>query len=81
MKKEIKIEYFAALRQQAGKSSEVIRADVRTARDLFEILQKQYVFSLSEKDVKIAINQKLASWDAELNSGDSLLLIPPVAGG
>jgi Molybdopterin converting factor, small subunit len=81
MQKEIKVEYFAALRQQAGKRSEVIHTDAKTARDLFETLRKHYMFSLTENDTKIAINQQLASWDCPLNSGDCLLLIPPVAGG
>lgn len=81
MEKEIKVEYFAALRRQAGKRSEVIRTDAKTVGELFELLKKQYTFSLSETDIKIAVNQQLSSWDSPLHSGDCLLLIPPVAGG
>ncbi|MFI5335014.1 MAG: MoaD/ThiS family protein [Chlamydiales bacterium] len=81
MKKEIHIVYYALLRQERGRAQETLSSNASTARDLYMELQKQYGFKLSEAQIKVAINSAAASWDTVLNSGDTVLFIPPVAGG
>lgn len=78
---QIRISYFAALREERGLSEEVIVSEAKTARTLFFELKKMHSFQLSELEVRVAINSKIASWDTPLNEGDSILFIPPVAGG
>ncbi|MES2274315.1 MAG: MoaD/ThiS family protein [Chlamydiota bacterium] len=81
MKKTIHVTYYALLRQERGLPEETIESEAKTARELFNELKVRYSFKLSEHQVKAAINSKVASWDSPLNSGDRILLIPPVAGG
>jgi MoaD family protein len=78
--KTVTIEYFAVLREHAGKSSERRATDAETAGDLFVELRQAYNFP-ELSSVKVAVNDEFSSWDAELKEGDSVVFIPPVAGG
>ena len=78
--KTVSIEYFAVLREHAGKSGEQRSTDAETAGDLFVELRQDYNFP-EFSSVKVALNDEFSSWDAELNEGDSVVFIPPVAGG
>ncbi|MFT4554295.1 MAG: molybdopterin converting factor subunit 1 [Chlamydiales bacterium] len=79
--KEIHVRYFAALKEQAGISQESLKTSATTARELYRDLEKSHRFSLSEKHLKVAVNQEYQDLDYCLHSGDSLVFIPPVAGG
>lgn len=79
--KEVNIKYFAALKEQAGKAEESIQTDLESAREVYEFLQEKYGFTLQSKMVRIALNDEYKELDATLSSGDSLVFIPPVAGG
>jgi molybdopterin converting factor small subunit len=78
--KTINIEYFAVLREHAGKNSEQRATAAVTAGDLFVELRQDYDFP-EFSSVKVAVNDEFSSWDAELKEGDSVVFIPPVAGG
>ena len=78
---EYKIKYFAMLREQRGVDAEVIRSDAVTAQDLYAELQCLHGFGLPTDRLKVAVNQRYASWDTPLTSGDEVVFIPPVAGG
>ena len=79
--KTIDVIYYALLRQERGKPSEKVKSNAASARELFQELRRLHGFKLEESHVKVAINSKMASWDDELRSGDTVLFIPPVAGG
>ena len=81
MNKTIKIQYFAILREQRGVSVENITTSARTAHELYLQLQTKYHFSLSSELVRVAINNQFSDWVSEINSGDQVVFIPPVAGG
>ncbi len=78
--KSIKIEYFAVLREHAGRDAETLSTDAATAGALFDELKQRYSFP-ELSSVKAAINDEFADWNATLNDGDSVVFIPPVAGG
>ena len=78
--KNITIEYFAVLREHSGRDSETISTAVNTAGDLFDELQKRYSFP-ELSSMKVALNDEFADWDALLQDGDTVVFIPPVAGG
>ena len=78
--KTITIEYFALLREHAGKSSEQRPTAAATAGDLFTELTQAYAFP-ELSSVKVAVNDEFSNWDTELQEGDSVVFIPPVAGG
>jgi len=76
----IRIEYFAILRELAGRSTEEVHTEAGTVGELFDELAGRYAFS-SMNTMKVAINDEFGEWDAPLREGDSVAFIPPVAGG
>jgi molybdopterin converting factor subunit 1 len=81
MNREIKLIYFAKVRQLTGIDQEIITTNALTARDIYLELQKKYDFNFPDNYLRVAINEEYSSFDTELQSGDTLVFIPPVAGG
>ena len=79
--RQIKVQYFALLREQAGRSTETVSTAARTPRDLYEELRKRYPFSLAPEMLRVAVNDEFGDWSQPLDEGDAVVFIPPVAGG
>jgi sulfur-carrier protein len=77
----IDVKYFAALREQAGRSEESFQTSAATAADLYDELQARHGLKLSADSLRVAINEEFADWSSPLSSGDRVVFIPPVAGG
>lgn len=77
----IRLRYFALLREQRGLESETLHTSAATARDLYRELASVHGFTLAVERVGVAINDAFASWDRKLAANDSVVFIPPVAGG
>ena len=78
--KRIAVEYFAILRERAGLDRETLQTSTNTPADLFTELQLRYDFP-KMTGVKVAINDEFADWRSQLQDGDTVVFIPPVAGG
>jgi molybdopterin converting factor subunit 1 len=78
---KLKIQYFALLREQAGCSQEDLDSAATTPAVLFAELRQRHPFSLGQEQLKVAINGEFGSWTQALADGDSIVFIPPVAGG
>ena len=78
---KIKIKYFANLREQSQKNKEELLSDFKNPSELYLFLKEKYHFSLSEKEIKVAINGEYQDFQTELKEGDVITFIPPVAGG
>jgi sulfur-carrier protein len=78
---EVTARYFAAFRECAGRDTERIRTEARTAADLYGEIAKRHGFADSMTRCKVAINDELADWNVALTAGDEVLFFPPVAGG
>jgi molybdopterin converting factor subunit 1 len=78
--KHISVEYFAILRERAGRDREALETNMNTPADLFAELQTRYRFP-AMTSVKVAINDEFADWHRQLQDGDCVVFIPPVAGG
>ena len=76
----IRIEYFAILRERAGRDDEELSTGAATVAELFSELDARYGFP-ERLRMKVAINDEFAEWEACLKEGDSVVFIPPVAGG
>jgi MoaD family protein len=76
----IRVEYFAILREHAGRSAEEIDTPAATAAELFSELDARYRFPRLAS-LKVAINDEFRDWDSAIADGDSVVFIPPVAGG
>ena len=80
--KEIRVEYFALLVQEAKTATEVVKTSATTLEQLFQELKKNHSFSLSKVQIRAAINTQLTTdWHAPLAHGDHILFIPPLVGG
>lgn len=78
--KTVTVEYFAVLREHAGKATEQISTVATCPQQLFEELASRYAFPPLQT-VKVAINEEFGDMQSALNDGDSVVFIPPVAGG
>jgi molybdopterin converting factor subunit 1 len=81
MFKTIHIQYFAILREQRGVSEETFTTNLKTAQELYALIDSLYFFSLTPDMVRVAINNEFCPWETILKSGDHVVFIPPVAGG
>jgi molybdenum cofactor guanylyltransferase len=79
--KRIKVQYYAILREQAGRSDESVLTGASTPRDLYNELKSRYPFSLAPEMLRVAVNAEFGEWSQRLADGDSVVFIPPVAGG
>jgi molybdenum cofactor guanylyltransferase len=79
--KQIRVQYYALLREEAGKSEESVGTRAATPRELYEELQARYPFSLAVQMLKVAVNDEFSDWSQKLADGDRVVFIPPVAGG
>jgi molybdenum cofactor guanylyltransferase len=79
--KHIKVQYYALLREQAGRSDEALVTAARTPRELYEELKARHPFSLAPEMLRVAVNAEFGEWTQALTDGDSVVFIPPVAGG
>jgi molybdopterin converting factor subunit 1 len=79
--RRIHVQYYAVLREQAGKGHEEITTGAATAADLYSELQSRYRFHLARGQLKVAVNTEFTDWSRRLNEGDVVVFIPPMAGG
>ena len=77
----VTVQYFAVFREQAGLGSEQLDTDAANVGELFERLAERHGFADPQSRCKVAINDELRDWQAELKEGDQVLFFPPVAGG
>jgi len=79
--KEVTVEYFAKLSQEAGTDSEVLRTSSATLAGLWEELRLKHHFTLDLPHVKPAINNEFAAWTDLLSDQQTIAFMPPFAGG
>jgi molybdopterin-guanine dinucleotide biosynthesis protein A len=79
--REIRVQYYALLREQAGRSEERLSTRARTPRELYEELRARYPFTLPAEMLRVAVNAEFGDWAQPLQAGDAVVFIPPVAGG
>ncbi len=77
----INVQYFALMREQAGRSQESVDTQAATPADLFDELCARHGFSLGRDQLKVAVNSEFGTWTQTLAAGDTVVFIPPVAGG
>ena len=77
----VRVQYFALLREQAGRSDEAVDTRTRTPRELYEELRARHPFTLAPDLLRVAVNSEFVAWEQPLRAGDTVTYIPPVAGG
>jgi len=79
--RRLTVQYYAVLREQAGRREEALVTGARTPGELYAELARRHPFSLDTAVLRVAINGEFGEWSAPLADGDSVVFIPPVAGG
>jgi sulfur-carrier protein len=77
----LNLEYYAQLREQAGTGREQIHTEAASLEELYGELAARHGFSLSARQLKVAVNMQFSEWDRAPSDGDTVVFIPPVAGG
>jgi molybdenum cofactor guanylyltransferase len=77
----LKIQYYALMREQAGRSEETVETKASTPAELYVELKARHGFTLSAEHLKVAVNAEFVPWSRPLAAGDAVVFIPPVAGG
>lgn len=77
----LRIQYYAILREQAGRSEETLDTTAATPAELYDELRRRHPFQLTSSQLKVALNAEFSDWHTPLRHGDTVVFIPPVAGG
>ena len=81
MNKTVRVRYFAVLRDQRGLDEERVVTGAATAGELYQELQGRHGFTLSADRLRVAVNDEFEPWSTAVRDADSIVFIPPVAGG
>lgn len=75
---KITVKYFASLREQMGKTEEVL-----TVREVISMaeLWKNISGKTNAENILMAINMEYVQFDAIVQEGDEVAFFPPVSGG
>ena len=77
----LRVQYYAILREQAGRSEETLDTTAATPAELYDELRRRHPFQLTASQLKVALNSEFSDWQTPLRHGDTVVFIPPVAGG
>ena len=77
----VKIRYFAQLKDERGCEEESLQTSTGDAAALFRELSATHGFTLDPQNLRVAVNDEFVDWHHDLNDGDTIVYIPPVAGG
>ena len=80
--REIRVQYYALLREQAGRSDETLStARAHTARAVRRTAPRSIRSRCPPEMLRVAVNAEFGDWSQPLAAGDAVVFIPPVAGG
>jgi molybdopterin-guanine dinucleotide biosynthesis protein A len=79
--RRVKVRYFAVLREQAGRSTEELETQAGTPGQLYDELQRLRGLTLAPEFLRVAVNDEFGDWRSPLSDGDTVVFLPPVAGG
>ncbi len=81
----IKVLYFARLREKFGRAEESMPFSAGTVGALLELLRNRgpvWSEQLSaDRNYRVAVNQVLADASTPIKAGDEIAIFPPVTGG
>ena len=78
---KVTIKYFAAIREATGKNEEVVHTTAKNPSELLRQLKQQYAIDFKEDNLKVALNEEYVSFSSPLKERDTVVFVPPVAGG
>lgn len=79
--RRLRLQFFASLREEAGRSALELETTARTPAELYRELQATHGLRLPASVIRVAVNSRYVPMEAELHADDQVVFIPPVAGG
>lgn len=79
--RQIRLRYFAILREHVGSSCEKRETTSTTVGELYNEINEEKNFDLEKESIRIALNGDFVELNCSLTDGDEIVFIPPVAGG
>lgn len=79
--KQVKVIYFAKLRESRGVDEEIVDSLACTAAGLYEEIRFRHRLPLAIDALRCARNGEFCDWEARIQPDDEIVFIPPVAGG
>lgn len=79
--KTVQVQYYALLREERGAGRDDVSTQAATVRDLYEELRARHAFTLDADRLRVVVNAEFRDWLTPVNDGDTVVFIPPVAGG
>ena len=77
----IQVHLHAILREHTGHATLRLETAAHTARDVYADLARRFHLVWPAERFRVAVNDAFCPWDHPVREGDSLHVIPPVAGG
>lgn len=81
MSNNVKLQYFASLRDRAGVEQETIATDAPTLQALYAECEQRHGLGWPISKLRVACNGEFAQWGDPLPDGARVAFIPPVSGG
>jgi molybdenum cofactor guanylyltransferase len=81
LRRRVNVRYFALLREQAGRGAEEVQTEARTPQELYQQLQRERGLQMAPQFLRVAVNDEFGDWQQPLADGDTVVFLPPVAGG
>ena len=78
---KIDLNHYALFREAAGCSRETVELDSPDAAALYDQVKTRLGVTLCRSQVRLALNDAFVDWSTPLSDGDTVVFIPPVAGG
>ena len=79
--RQVRLRYFAVLREHAGISFEERETISTTVEELYGEIKAEKGFDLEKEFIRVACNGDFVDLNCSLSDGDEVVFIPPVAGG
>jgi len=78
----ITVKYFASLREQLGKSEEIlILSDEISIAEVWQNVSASISGNIESENILMTINMEYVKSDALVKTGDEVAFFPPVTGG
>lgn len=78
---QLKVLYFASLRDAARAVDETVETQAITLSALYDELRARHRFELRREQLRVAVDGAFANWQDPPQDGSEVAFIPPVSGG
>ena len=78
---QVRVLYFASLRDAAGVAAEQVELATGDLAALYRACAARHGFAFPQSRMRVAVGDAFVPWDTPLHEGMEAAFIPPVSGG